>query len=468
MQIHLFQNLGLSIVLDVESGSVHIVDDVVYDALCAASSCNDVDPRTLWADRSLEDHTRIRAELSKTYTTEEIDEALADIQELITTGQLYADEEYETPLETFSERETVVKALCLHVAHDCNLACGYCFAGEGEYHGERGLMDAETGKKALDFLVASSGNRTNLEVDFFGGEPLLALDTVKEVVAYGRSLEEAHHKKFRFTLTTNGVLLDDAFAAFANRELANVVLSIDGRKEVHDRMRPFPGGAGSFDTVLPKFRAFAKARGDRQYYLRGTYTAYNTDFAKDVLYLADLGFDMLSVEPAVTTEDVPWAIRKEHIPTLLAQYDLLAEEMRKRQKEGRGFTFFHFMLDLSGGPCVYKRLAGCGSGTEYLSVTPSGELYPCHQFAGEKAFLLGTLEEGIVRHDLVEEFRKVNVLAKEECRTCFARFYCSGGCAANGYHMTGHITGTDDIGCALMRKRVECAIALQAAMAVEQ
>ena len=389
-----------------------------------------------------------------------MDEILLLAQE----GQLYTEDIYENYIDSFKNRETVVKALCLHIAHDCNLACRYCFAEEGEYHGRRAIMSYEVGKKALDFLVANSGNRTNLEVDFFGGEPLMNWEVVKQLVAYGRSLEEEHHKKFRFTITTNGVLLNDEILEFVNKEMGNMVLSIDGRKEVHDRMRPHRGGQGSYDEIVPKFKKAAESRGQMNYYVRGTYTHYNTDFAKDVLHLADLGFKQISVEPVVAPETEDYAIREEDLPQLFEQYERLAELMIKRRKEGNGFNFFHFMIDLEGGPCVAKRLSGCGSGTEYLAVTPWGDLYPCHQFVGNEDFLMGNVDEGVLRTDIRDEFKQCNVYAKEKCKDCFAKFYCSGGCAANSYNFTGNVNGSYDIGCELQKKRIECAIMIKAAL----
>lgn len=326
-------------------------------------------------------------------------------------------------------------------------------------------MSAEVGKKALDFLIKNSGNRINLEVDFFGGEPLMNFDVVKEIVSYGRELEKTHHKKFRFTMTTNGVLLNDDIMEFLNKEMSNVVLSIDGRKEVHDHMRPTQNGKGSYDLILPKFQKFAKMRGDKSYYVRGTFTRNNLDFCKDVLHMADLGFDEISIEPVVAEDGESHAIREEDLPVIFEQYDLLAKEMIKREKEGNGFTFFHFMIDLTGGPCVAKRLSGCGSGTEYLAVTPWGDLYPCHQFVGEEDFLLGNVYDGVKRMDLVNEFKGCNVYTKEKCKKCFARFYCSGGCAANSYKFHGTLNDAYDIGCEMERKRVECALMIKAALA---
>ena len=455
--IHCYQSNGYSIVMEVNSGAVHVVDDLVYQLVPL------LEPLVKEKKDKGEILDFVKAQ-QLPYTEEETAEAVDEILLLAQEGQLYTEDIYENYIDSFKNRETVVKALCLHIAHDCNLACRYCFAEEGEYHGRRAIMSYEVGKKALDFLVANSGNRTNLEVDFFGGEPLMNWEVVKQLVAYGRSLEEEHHKKFRFTITTNGVLLNDEILEFVNKEMGNMVLSIDGRKEVHDRMRPHRGGQGSYDEIVPKFKKAAESRGQMNYYVRGTYTHYNTDFAKDVLHLADLGFKQISVEPVVAPETEDYAIREEDLPQLLAQYDELAEEMIKRRKEGNGFNFFHFMIDLEGGPCVAKRLSGCGSGTEYLAVTPWGDLYPCHQFVGNEDFLMGNVDEGVLRTDIRDEFKQCNVYAKEKCKDCFAKFYCSGGCAANSYNFTGNVNGSYDIGCELQRKRIECAIMIKAAL----
>lgn len=455
--IHCYQSNGYSIVMDVNSGAVHVVDDLVYQLVPL------LEPLVKEKKDKGEILDFVKAQ-QLPYTEEETAEAVDEILLLAQEGQLYTEDIYENYIDSFKNRETVVKALCLHIAHDCNLACRYCFAEEGEYHGRRAIMSYEVGKKALDFLVANSGNRTNLEVDFFGGEPLMNWEVVKQLVAYGRSLEEEHHKKFRFTITTNGILLNDEILEFVNKEMGNMVLSIDGRKEVHDRMRPHRGGQGSYDEIVPKFKKAAESRGQMNYYVRGTYTHYNTDFAKDVLHLADLGFKQISVEPVVAPETEDYAIREEDLPQLLAQYDELAEEMIKRRKEGNGFNFFHFMIDLEGGPCVAKRLSGCGSGTEYLAVTPWGDLYPCHQFVGNEDFLMGNVDEGVLRTDIRDEFKQCNVYAKEKCKDCFAKFYCSGGCAANSYNFTGNVNGSYDIGCELQRKRIECAIMIKAAL----
>ena len=453
--VHQYRSNGYNIVLDVDSGSVHVVDDLVYDII-----------DTVKQDPSCSDESVVEA-YSGQYPENDVREALEEVRSLQKQGQLFAEDIYHGAVLDFRKRQTVVKALCLHIAHDCNLACQYCFAEEGEYHGRRALMSFEVGKKALDFLVANSGNRRNLEVDFFGGEPLMNFQVVKDLVAYGRELEKTADKHFRFTITTNGVLLNDEIMEFCNAQMDNVVMSLDGRKEVHDRMRPSRNGKGSYDLIVPKFQKFAaqrKALG-KQYYIRGTFTHYNLDFAQDVLHFADLGFDQLSMEPVVAPADAPYAIRPEDIPVICEQYDVLAREMLKREKEGRGFTFFHFMIDLSGGPCVYKRLSGCGSGTEYLAVTPWGDLYPCHQFVGNEKFLLGNVDDGVVREDIVETFKCCNVYSREECTKCFARYYCSGGCAANSWNFHGRIDDVYEIGCELERKRVESAIMIKAALA---
>lgn len=447
--IHQYKNNGYNIVLDVCSGSVHVVDDLVYDVIALYEELN---------------QDEIVKRLPQ-YPEEEILEACEEIKALKEAGQLFTEDTYKDAIIDFKKRKTVVKALCLHIAHDCNLACKYCFAEEGEYHGGRSLMSYEVGKKALDFLIANSGNRVNLEVDFFGGEPLMNFQVVKDLVAYGRSKEAEYNKKFRFTLTTNGMLLDDEIMEFANKEMANVVLSIDGRKEVHDFMRPARNGKGSYDLIVDKFKKMAEMRNQTNYYVRGTFTHYNLDFSKDVLHLADLGFKQISAEPVVAPDEQPYAIKEEDLPKLFAEYDALAKEMVEREKAGKGFNFFHFMIDLTGGPCLYKRLSGCGSGTEYLAVTPWGDLYPCHQFVGMEEFKLGNVDTGIKKAELVDEFKLCNVYAKDKCKDCFARFYCSGGCAANSYNFHGNLLDAYDIGCELERKRVECAIMIKAALA---
>lgn len=463
--VHLYKNNGYNMVLDVNSGSIHVVDDVVYDVL---ELLNEAEDRRKEEGFRQEITDKMLAKYGEDITVEDMKDVFEDLDELEENGTLFTVDVYKEGVIDFKKRQTVVKALCLHIAHDCNLACRYCFAGEGEYKGDRSLMSLEVGKKALDFLVANSGNRRNLEVDFFGGEPLMNFDVVKELVAYGRELEKTHDKHFRFTLTTNGVLLRDDVIEFANKEMDNIVLSIDGRKEVHDHMRPFKNGKGSYDFILDKFKKVAESRNQQKYYVRGTFTHYNLDFVKDVLSLADEGFEQISVEPVVAGPEEPYAIREEDIPQICEGYDELAKEMLKRKKEGRGFNFFHYMIDLSGGPCVYKRLSGCGSGTEYLAVTPWGDLYPCHQFVGEEEFCLGNVDDGIVNTEMRDTFKLCNVYAKEECRNCFAKFYCSGGCAANAYHCHQDINKPYEIGCELQRKRVECAIMLQAAYAEDE
>ena len=452
IMIHKFKNNGYNIVLDVNSGSVHVVDDIAYDAI----SLYEENPDT------------VKSEIMKLYkelNENDADELIQDIESLKESGELFSEDIYEDYIDEIADRQTVVKALCLHIAHDCNLSCRYCFAGKGEYNGESALMSLDVGKRALDFLVENSGNRRNLEVDFFGGEPLMNFEVVKDIVAYGRSLEEKYNKKFRFTLTTNGVLLNDDVIEFAGREMSNLVLSIDGRKELHDYMRPFRSGAGSYELILPKFKKAADARHQTDYYARGTFTHFNTDFDKDVLHLADLGFKQISVEPVVAKPTEDYAIKDEDIAAICEAYDRLAAEMLKREKEGNGFNFFHFMIDLTGGPCVAKRLSGCGSGTEYLAVTPWGDLYPCHQFVGNEDFLLGNIYDGIKRTDICSSFKKCNVYSKPKCKDCFAKFFCSGGCAANAYNFEGDINESYETGCILDRKRVECALMLQAARA---
>ena len=454
--VHLYKLNGYNIVLDVFSGSVHAVDDVAFDAISM-----------------YETHTpeEIKNALSEKYkdegiTSEDLDEVLSDILELKKGGKLFTEDQYADKAFDFKNRHTEIKALCLHVAHTCNLNCTYCFAAQGKYHGERALMSFETGKRALDFLVENSGKRRNLEVDFFGGEPLMNFEVVKQLVAYARSIEDKCGKHFRFTLTTNGVLLDDEVTEFANRECHNIVLSLDGRKEVHDRLRKTINGKGSYDTIVPKFQKFVKARGDKGYYVRGTFTHNNTDFTNDIFHMADLGFTELSMEPVVCAPGEEYALTEEDLPVLFEQYEILAKEMLRREREGRPFTFYHYMLDLTGGPCIYKRISGCGSGTEYLAVTPWGELYPCHQFVGDPKYSMGNIWDGVTNKALQDEFKLCNAYARPDCKDCWAKLYCSGGCAANAYHATGSITGTYHYGCELFKKRIECAIMLKVAEAL--
>ena len=457
--IHQYKLGGYNIVLDINSGSVHAVDEVAYDmiAMYETHSADEI----------------VAAMLEKYADTPEVTEAelrecLGDIEALKEAGQLFYPETYEDKAATLKAKGDVVKALCLHVAHTCNLNCAYCFASQGNYHGERGLMSFEVGKQALDFLIANSGTRRNLEVDFFGGEPLMNWDVVKQLVAYGRSREEETGKHFRFTLTTNGILLDDEVTEFCNREMHNVVLSLDGRKEVHDATRKDYAGNGSYDRIVPKFQRFVEQRGDQSYYIRGTYTHANTDFTNDIFHMADLGFKELSMEPVVCDPSEPHALTAEDLPVLFEQYEILAHEMVRRNREGRGFTFYHYMIDLTGGPCIYKRLSGCGSGTEYLAVTPWGDLYPCHQFVGDEGYCMGNVWDGVTNTALREKFRSCNVYAREECRDCWAKLYCAGGCPANAFHATGDITGIYEYGCELFRKRMECAIMIQIAKSEDE
>lgn len=457
--VHQYKSNGYNIVMDVCSGAVHIVDDIMYDVIAVYEENNNNQIETTM--------NQLRSELSK-YSEDELREALDEVEELKANGELFAEDVYKDFVMDFKRRKTVVKALCLHIAHDCNLGCRYCFAEEGEYHGDRSLMSYEVGKQALDFLVANSGNRKNLEVDFFGGEPTMNFEVVKQLVRYGRSLEEPFNKNFRFTLTTNGILLNDDIMEFANQEMANVVLSIDGRREVNDYMRPARNGKSTYDIIVPKFQRFAESRNQTNYYVRGTFTHYNLDFSQDVLHLADLGFKQISVEPVVASPEEPYAIQEADIPRLKEEYDKLAKEIVEREKNGTGFNFFHFMIDLNQGPCVAKRLSGCGSGTEYLAVTPQGDLYPCHQFVGQSEFKLGDVWKGIENTAVRDEFKLCNVYAKEKCKDCFARFYCSGGCAANSYNFHGSILDAYDIGCELQKKRIECAIMIKAALADQE
>lgn len=452
--IHRYVLDGCHIVLDVYSGSVHVVDEYAYEML------------GLYEDHSREEIIRLMLEKypdNPEVTREELSQCLDEIEALKEAGKLFAPDAFAPIAGQLKQRSAgVVKALCLHVAHTCNLNCAYCFASQGKYHGDRAVMSFEVGKQALDFLIAHSGTRTNLEVDFFGGEPLMNFDVVKQLVAYARSREEETHKRFRFTLTTNGMLIDDDVIDFANREMHNVVLSLDGRKEIHDRYRVDYAGNGSWDRIVPKFQKLVKARGGKDYYMRGTFTHQNPDFLKDIQTMLDLGFTELSMEPVVCAPGDPAALTQEDLAVVMDQYEQLMRLMRKRREEGRPFTFYHYMIDLTGGPCIYKRVSGCGSGTEYMAVTPWGDLYPCHQFVGEDRFRLGNVWEGVTNPEVQAEFAGCNVYAHPECADCWAKLYCSGGCAANAYHATGKVTGVYADGCKLFRKRMECAILLEA------
>lgn len=437
--------------LDTFSGAVHLVDEVAYDMIA------------LYQQHDRDEVLQAVADLHPAVSPQELADCYDQITQLKTSGQLFAPDTF-APLagKLKQKNEGIVKALCLHVAHTCNLNCSYCFASQGRYSGERAIMSFEVGKQALDFLVQHSGNRHNLEVDFFGGEPLLNWDVVKQLVAYARGIEKQYNKRFRFTLTTNGMLIDDDVIDFANREMSNVVLSLDGRKEIHDRFRKDYAGRGSWDVIVPKFQRLVQARGDRNYYMRGTFTHANPDFLQDIRQMLDLGFTQLSMEPVVCDAADPSALTKEDLPIVLQQYEQLANLMLQRDREGKPFTFYHYMIDLTQGPCIYKRISGCGSGTEYMAVTPWGDLYPCHQFVGDPAFKLGDVWQGVTNPKVQEQFASCNVYAHPECADCWAKLYCSGGCAANAYHATGSVTGVYHYGCELFRKRMECAIMVAA------
>ena len=462
--LHQYKTAGMNIVLDTCSGSVHVVDDAAYDVISLYQQHTEEEIIRILMDRYPEGIADPQSPSGRSVLTEaDIRECLDDVRTLEQEGKLFTPDTYEQSAHVFKERSgSVIKALCLHVAHTCNLNCSYCFASQGKYHGERSVMSFEVGKQALDFLIAHSGSRHNLEVDFFGGEPLMNWDVVKQLVLYARSIEKDHHKNFRFTLTTNGLLIDDDVIEFCNREMSNVVLSLDGRKEIHDRYRVDYAGNGSWEKVVPKFQEFVRRRGDKSYYMRGTFTHANPDFVKDIRCMLDLGFTELSMEPVVTAPDDPEALTAEDLEIVKQQYEELADLMRQRRREGRPFTFYHYMIDLTGGPCIYKRISGCGSGTEYMAVTPWGDLYPCHQFVGEESFRLGDIWNGITNLSRQEEFRACNVYSRPECADCWAKLWCSGGCAANAFHASGTICGIYEPGCDLFRKRIECAIALEA------
>lgn len=454
--IHQYQLNGYNIVLDVFSGAVHCVDPLAYDIISMYESH--------------EKPEIVRAMLDKyghlpDVNEAEIEKTIEDIEELKAQKKLFTDDVYENLAFDLKKRNTEIKALCLHVAHTCNFSCQYCFASQGKYQGERALMSFEVAKQAIDFLVAHSGAHRNLEVDFFGGEPLMNFEVVKQVTAYARSIEKEKNKNFRFTLTTNGLSLDDEVIDFANRECYNVVLSLDGRKEVHDRYRKTADGRGTYDLIVPKFQRFVEQRGDRSYYMRGTYTHNNPDFFSDLQHMLDLGFTQLSMEPVVCEMGDEYALTEKDLPVLFTQYEQLAKEMIRRSQEGRPFTFYHYMIDLTGGPCIYKRISGCGSGTEYLAVTPWGDLYPCHQFVGDEHYRMGDVWQGVTNTELRDEFKLCNAYARPDCRDCWAKLYCGGGCAANACHATGSITGTYEYGCRLFRKRMECAIMVKVAEA---
>ena len=450
--IHQYKLGGYNIVLDVCSGSVHVVDEVAYDII------------SLFESKPKEEILAAIAEKYRALSAGELAQCYDQVVELKEAGKLFAPDTFEPMAGKLKQKTAgVVKALCLHIAHTCNLNCSYCFASQGKYHGERAIMSFEVGKRALDFLIEHSGTRRNLEVDFFGGEPLMNFQVVKDLVAYARSIEKEKGKNFRFTLTTNGVLVDDDVIEWANKECSNVVLSLDGRKEVHDRFRVDYAGHGSWEKIVPKFQRFVEARGGKDYYMRGTFTHHNPDFLKDIQQMLSLGFTELSMEPVVCAAGDPSALTEEDLPIVMEQYEKLAELMLERDKEGKPFTFYHYMIDLTGGPCIYKRISGCGSGTEYMAVTPWGDLYPCHQFVGEEKFKLGNIWDGVTNTEIQQEFASCNVYARPDCHDCWARLYCSGGCAANAYHATGSVKGVYEYGCKLFRKRMECAIMVQVA-----
>ena len=452
--IHQYKLGGYNIVLDICSGSVHAVDNIAYDIISQFSE----------NDRESIISALTEKYSSKNVSKKDIEECYEQIVSLKNEGKLFAPDTFEPMAGKLKEKTSgVVKALCLHIAHTCNLNCEYCFASQGKYKGERAVMSFEVGKRALDWLIENSGSRKNLEVDFFGGEPLMNFEVVKRLVAYARSIEKEKGKNFRFTLTTNGLLIDDDVIEFANKEMSNVVLSLDGRKEIHDRFRVDYNGNGSFDKIVPKFQKLVKARNNKNYYMRGTFTHANPDFLEDIKVMLDLGFNELSMEPVVCAAGDPSELTPEDITVVMEQYEKLAFLMLQKEKEGKPFTFYHYMIDLTGGPCIYKRISGCGSGTEYMAVTPWGDLYPCHQFVGDEKFKLGDIFSGVTNSAIQNSFKECNVYAREDCRNCWARLYCSGGCAANAYHATGSVKGIYKTGCELFKKRMECAIMVQIA-----
>ncbi len=453
--VHCYKQGGYNIVLDTYSGAIHVVDEVAFDMIREFESR---EKGELIA--SLLEKYKDNAAVNE----EELLSCYGEILSLKENEKLFAPDSFEARAGDLKEKTAgVVKALCLHVAHTCNLTCSYCFAGQGKYQGKSAVMSFETGKRALDFLIEHSGTRHNLEVDFFGGEPLMNFEVVKQLVAYARSVEKKYNKNFRFTLTTNGMLIDRDVIDFANKEMSNVVLSLDGRKKVHDRYRIDAHGRGSYDRIVPLFQEMVKAREGKSYYMRGTFTHENPDFLADIKEMLSLGFREISMEPVVAPPDSPSALTEEDLSVVMRQYEELADLMLEKKKEGDPFTFYHYMIDLTGGPCIYKRISGCGSGTEYMAVTPTGDLYPCHQFVGDEKFKLGNVWDGLDNLEMQNEFRACNVYARPRCADCWAKLYCSGGCAANAYHATGSIRGIYENGCRLFRKRMECAIYLEIA-----
>lgn len=446
--IHKFKAKDICILLDTNIGGVHVIDDVTFDLLDHAEP-----PFEKECPKNVMDI------LKENYTEEEIKEAYADILELYDNKLLYSDDVYGDYSKTVVE--SPIKAMCLHISHDCNLRCKYCFASTGDFGKGRKLMPFEVGKAAIDFLLEKSVGRENLEVDFFGGEPLMNFDVVKQIVEYARSKEEEYHKNFRFTITTNGMLLDDDTIDYINKEMYNVVLSIDGRKEVNDRMRVRVDGSGCYDRILPKFKKLVDGRGDKEYYVRGTYTKYNLDFSEDVMHLYEAGFDEISVEPVIESPEEAYAITEEDLDQIYAEYDKLVDRIGAIRKNGKHINFFHFMIDLDQGPCVIKRLRGCGSGNEYVSITPDGDIYPCHQFVGHDEYKMGNIEEGTFNNDIKKEFAGCHVYSKPACQECWARFYCSGGCNANNFVFNGDIHKAYELSCKIQRKRIECAILMK-------
>ena len=452
--IHKFSMDGYNIVLDVNGGGVHVLDDIAYDLV------------DLYEEKSKEEIVEC---LNKDYTKEQIEEAYDEITSLKEEGLLFTEDTYENH-PSFVNRKKVVKALCLHVSHDCNLKCKYCFASQGDFGGEKEMMSFEVGKKAIDYLISNSGNRRNLEIDFFGGEPLMNFDVVKQLVAYGRKVEKENNKNIRFTITTNGILLDDDKIDYINEHMHNVVLSLDGRKEVNDNMRPTVNDRGSYDVIMPKFKKLVEKRSkDKYYYIRGTFTRDNLDFSQDVLHFADEGFKLTSVEPVVGDESNPYALREEDMEVVFAEYEKLAKQYAKRKIDGDDFTFFHFVIDLNQGPCVIKRITGCGAGNEYLAVTPNGDIYPCHQFVGNEDFKLANImdEEVVIPQEISNMFRDAHVYSKEDCKTCWNKFYCSGGCHANAINFNNDIRKPYELGCEMQKKRTECSIMIQAKLMLE-
>ncbi len=452
--IHQFKFDEYNIVLDVYSGSIHIVDEVMYDIISKFEKNT---------NEQIIIEILEKYDARKDVNEQEINSCINELKELKKENKLFSNADYSELAKKYTSGENVLKAMCLHVAHTCNLTCSYCFAAQGKYKGKQALMSFETGKAAFDFLIKNSGNRKNLEVDFFGGEPLMNFDVVKKLVSYARDIEKQYNKNFRFTLTTNGVLLNDEVIHYLNKEMHNVVLSLDGRKHVHDKYRIDSLGQGSYDKIVPKFQKLAKERQEKNYYMRGTFTNENLDFTNDVLHMADLGFTMLSMEPMVGNESDENALNSEHLPKLYEQYELLARQMLKRKKENRPFEFYHYILDLKHGPCIYKRITGCGSGTEYMAVTPTGKLYPCHQFVGDEEYCMGNVFDGVINTKIQEDFNSCNIYSQKECENCWAKLYCAGGCAANNYHANNDINKVYGFGCDLFKKRIECAIFMQIA-----